>query len=238
MSTTNQIRNLFANSTLVYNVPHIQKNVLAEYDQLSQLALSHTCGLYRDIHENFRLATLTIRDVGFDVRNPDLVFIDHYFVKKPTNRDWVPKGSKYIAKKIWMPATEKESVWYHTDDYKGIVTPSGVLLRCSFFIYDSMFGSGIREFWDLPRDSPKKRFTVADYRDLYVGRYKKEKTEGSPEKIHSQYWKAGGESVIIWCVPDNMHGTLVFHDNLAFVGGVFCDIDSPTYLGCLESHVS
>jgi hypothetical protein len=40
--------------------------------------------------------------------------------------------------------------------------------------------------WKIPESSTKKGFTVADYRDLYVGRYKKEKNGGSPHKIYSK----------------------------------------------------
>ncbi|KAJ7736938.1 hypothetical protein B0H16DRAFT_112286 [Mycena metata] len=246
MATANQILNLFANSGVLCNVPHIQENVLAECDNLAQLALSHTCVLYREIYDDLRISKIELGDVAFDVRDPDVVLISHYTAKKDTpsarlhcmwNSD---PNSKYLVKKVRKPATEKElaaivikkqvficlsfelwapppgiseAEWYSDDGYKGIMTPGGVVLSKCRGVYDSMFGGGNIEYWKIPESSTKMGFTVADYRDLYVGRYKKEKKGGSPHKIYSKYWKSGGKSVIISCMPDNMHGTLVFCDS-------------------------
>ncbi|KAF7362342.1 Sulfhydryl oxidase [Mycena venus] len=235
MSTTNQILNLFANSNVVSNIPHIQEDLLAECDQLARLALSHTCALYRDIYDSYRLNNLALRDVAFDVRDPNATFITHDVVKKAGPGVWgyqPSRDSKYVVKRARKPATEKElavvieksqtfhcltfemwapppstseSDWYSEDGYKGIVTPGGAVLSKGWGIYDSMFGNGYREVWKIPESSGKKGFTVADYRDLYVGRYKKEKKGGDPYKVYSKYWKSGGKSVIIWCTSDNMH---------------------------------
>jgi hypothetical protein len=111
MSTTNEILNLFANSNLLCNVPHIQEDLVSECDQLAQLALSHTCTLYRDIYETYRLSTLSLSDIAFDVRNPDVTLVTHGLVKKAAPGVWgytSELDAKYVVVRARKPATEKE----------------------------------------------------------------------------------------------------------------------------------
>lgn len=113
MSPTSQILSLFSNSNLIRNVPHIQEDLLAECDQLGRLALAQTCVLHRDIYEAYRLSTLSLNDIAFDVRNPDVALITHGLVKKAAEGVWgymSLSDSRYVVVKDRRPATEKELV--------------------------------------------------------------------------------------------------------------------------------
>ncbi|KAJ7496807.1 hypothetical protein FB451DRAFT_1208857 [Mycena latifolia] len=155
-----------------------------------------------ETYEDLRLKTLNIADISFDVRNPKITLITHCLVKRPNAKEWPGVTDKYVVKRVQKLATERELAavvvksrsfrcltfelwappasiseadWYSDKGYKGIVTVGGAVLTKCYGIYDSMFGHGNVETWKIPESSTKKGFTVADYHDLYVGRYKKRK---------------------------------------------------------------
>ncbi|KAJ7017583.1 hypothetical protein C8F04DRAFT_1333062 [Mycena alexandri] len=214
MSTANQILNLFANSPVLCSVPRIQENVLAECDNLAQLALSHTPALSTATPTDLRISKFGVCDVAFDVRDPDVALIRHYTAKKDRAQCPAPLTSLMCSGSLSGEGIDRhnfqkanlhmvefrvmrlrrpfsESDWYSVDGYKGIVTPGGVVLSKAKCIHDSMFGQVYVEMWEIPESSIQKGFSVADHRNLY----------------------SGGKSAIIWCMPDIIHGTLVFCDS-------------------------
>ncbi|KAJ7287080.1 hypothetical protein C8J57DRAFT_1282746 [Mycena rebaudengoi] len=217
----NPILDLFSTSDRnAYHVPHLQENVLAACDEITQLALAHTCVLYYGFYEALFLKSLTTCGIQLDVRDPTVVVVQHATAKLITTSDpYYSKTSsaKYRVEYHYVPATEKElatvihkgtvfrcyafELWerplyipepvWATEDlsrYKGVVTPGGIVLSSCFSVYDSMFGGGYVETWEIPASSAndKTGFTLADFRDLYSGRYKASKTGGSPEKRYSK----------------------------------------------------
>ncbi|KAJ7029974.1 hypothetical protein C8F04DRAFT_1236730 [Mycena alexandri] len=155
MSTANQILNLFANSPVLCSVPRIQENVLAECDDLAQLALSHITAFSTATPTDLRISKFGLCDVAFDVRDPEVALIRHYTAKK--DRAQCP------APLLWAPPPSvSESDWYSVDGYKGIVTPGGVVLSKAKCIHDSMFGQVYVEMWEIPESSTQKGFSVAD----------------------------------------------------------------------------
>lgn len=71
-----------SNKSRLY-LPHLRLLVLRSLeDDLSQLALSHTCKLYWELEEDFRLQTLSFRDIWLDARDPTTALVKRFYAKR------------------------------------------------------------------------------------------------------------------------------------------------------------